>query len=153
MSVLEAIGVVLLNIVVGGAILAFFGTLMWVALNNLVGEVLDLRQQIPLLVSAIVANGLLIWSWGPADDGGFKQVLAVVAGLIAAVTTIPLLWRLAIAYFRQDQIRRDRYQAWYRSLTPEQQLLEEIRRNTVIQAREAERLRHIAEDKRRRSDT
>jgi hypothetical protein len=153
MKVLETIGAVLLNIVVIGAILAFFGTLTWVVLNNLVGEVLDLKRQVPLFVSALIANGLLARLWGPADDGGFKQVLAVVAGILAAATTIPLLWRFAIAYFRQDQIRRDRYQAWYQSLTPEQQLLEEIRRNTAIQAREAERLRHIAEYERRRTDT
>lgn len=142
LSILETLGIILLNVIVGSIIVLVSGSMAYFVLKDLVGNELDLKNQFPLFTVVALSNIVLIFVWGPADNGGPTRALAFIVGIVATVTTCRLLWRIQRAYSRNLKQRQEKYWTWYQTLSTEQKLLEEIRQNTLQHARELERIRN-----------
>jgi|688.fasta_scaffold622613_1 hypothetical protein len=154
MSVLVSLASVLLNILVGGIIVIVIALFTWLVISNAVGDQLNWGKLLrPALVCILSFVTYLIISTKFHDSYGdvpdwvkpFQFFFGVVSGCAAILISV----RIFLAMMRNLLNSQRKYRQWYTSLTLEQQLLEDIRQNTLRQAREASEMRFNLEQQRK----
>lgn len=154
MNFLTSIAGFLLNLVVGGIIVVGLVLFAVGIISSIVGDQLQWGKLLrPALICVVSLFVCVIISSQFHDSSGdvvywakpFQFISGVLSGLAATVVA----GRIFFAAIRHQSNLQRKYQQWYSSLTLEQRLLEDIRRNTARQAIEAAEIREILEQRRK----